>query len=170
MVETLGHAKSLVVQVLSVRTFSVPTHWVGRSVPCPGEDCSMCVVRSPRQLFFAGLATASRRAVFEIPETLSGVFYAAFAQVGGVDLSGIVVSASRADARRGWQLDDCRREKLRQVAVAETEVASSVGQLYRLQRPCVGEGFVEWFDRVRSGQDEILRRCVLPGFEKSVSH
>lgn len=170
MVETLGHAKTLVAQVLSVRTFSVPTHWVGRSVPCPGQDCSMCVCRSPRQLFFVGLAINHHRAVVEIPETLSQCFYAAFAQVGGDNLSGIVVSAQRVDSRSGWQLGEFRREKLRQVVVSETEVAASVGQLYRLQRPCVGEGFVEWFDRVRAGQEEILQKCVLPGFAKNGSH
>lgn len=170
MVESLGHAKTLVAQVLSVRTFSVPTHWVGRSVPCPGQDCSMCVCRSPRQLFFVGLAINHHRAVVEVPETLSQCFYAAFAQVGGSDLSGIVVSVARAGSREGWQLGDFRREKLRQVVVAETEVAASVAQLYRLEKPCVGETFVEWFERVRSGQAEILDRCVLPGFAKNGSH
>ncbi len=170
MVETLGHAKTLVAQVLSVRTFAVPTHWVGRSVPCPGQDCSMCVCRSARQLFFVGLAVNHRRAVFEVPETLSACFYAAFAQCGGADLAGIVVSVQRVDARSGWLLGDFRREKLRQVAVAETEVASAVASLYRLEKPCVGENFVEWFDRVRSGQEEVLRNCVLPGFAKNGSH
>jgi hypothetical protein len=46
--------------------------------------------------------------------------------------------------------------------IAPALVSSAVAELYRLAKPMLAETFVEWFDRVRSGQAEVLRGSVLP--------
>ena len=167
MVSNLGSVKRVQFQVLSPRCYSVPTHWVGRSVPCAGEDCPMCIVRCPRSLFFVGLQVAGRASVYEVPASIERIIRFAWQQSGGASCAGIVCSAERGGSREEWIAGASRRQQLESAGIAEVQVAGAVAELYRLQRPCVGENFVEWFERVRVGQAELLESCVLPGFEEN---
>jgi hypothetical protein len=164
MVKSLGSVRSIQCQVLSARCYCVPVHWVGRSVPCAGESCSACALRAPRITWFVGLHVSGVRAVYEVPDSFQAACHRAWSDHAGKDLAGLVVEVTRESHRDEWRMCAAFRGPLRSAAVCEPEVAGAVASLYRLAKPLVGEGFVEWFDRVRVAQDQILSKEILPIF------
>lgn len=170
MIKTFGSKLAVEFQVLSSQVYEVPTHWVGRSVPCAGEDCPMCPIRQPRQMYFVGLRCDRASGVFEIPSSVAHAINVAWQQVGGSELAGVVLLARRVGARAEWIGSECRRSQLLSAKVHQQQVAAAVAELYKLQTPMLAETFVEWFERVRVGQAATLGRSVLPFGGKSSAH
>lgn len=170
MVRNFGQRMKVEFQVLSPAVYSVPTHWVGRSVPCAGDECPMCVLRQPRQLYFVGLRFERESAVYEVPSSVERLIDACWRQVGGETCAGLVVAALRSGARDEWRGGEYRRAQLSSAKVAPAQVAAAVAELYRLEKPMLAETFVEWFERVRSGQAATLAASVLPFGGKSSSY
>lgn len=162
MVKNFGSRLKVEFQVLSSGVFSVPTHWIGRSVPCAGDDCPMCVMRQPRDLFFVGLRFERQCSIFEVPLSLERAITQAWAKFGGDLPAGLVVYARRSGPRDEWTAVEGQRCPLSAPKVAESQVAAAVAELYRLEKPMLAERFVEWFDRVRGGQASVLQRSILP--------
>jgi hypothetical protein len=168
MVKNFGQRLRIEFQVLSAAVYSVPTHWIGRSVPCAGDDCPMCVLRQPRQLYFAGLRFERQSSIFELPQSLERAIEQSWVKFGGDLPAGLVVAARRAGPRDEWTVTEGQRAPLSAPKIAPAQVAAAVAELYRLEKPMLAETFVEWFERVRSGQAVVLERSVLPfGGEKS---
>lgn len=168
MIKNFGQRLKIEFQVLSLGVYSVPTHWVGRSVPCAGQDCPMCVLRQPRSLFFAGLRFERESAVYEIPSSLERAIFGGWRNAPGDEIAGVCVSATRLGPRDEWRPMETRRAQLAAPKIHQQQVAAAVAELYRLEKPMLAETFVEWFERTRSGQAVVLQAAVLPfGGEKS---
>lgn len=168
MVKNFGSATQVTFQVVSDRCHAVPTHWVGRSVPCAGEDCPMCGLRQPRQLYFCGLWAAGKSAVYEVPESIGRVIWEGTLKEGPANAQGVVITARRDHSRSEWHLVEACRRPLAAPKIHQQQVAAAVAELYRLEKPMLAETFVEWFERTRSGQAVVLQAAVLPfGGEKS---
>lgn len=170
MVKNFGSRLRVEFQLLSSRVFSVPTHWVGRSVPCAGDDCPMCALRQPRELYFAGLRFERASAIFELPSSVAHAINMAWHDLGGDHAAGIVVLLSRAGGRAEWNLQECSRQNLLSPKVSQPQVAAAVAELYRLAKPAPAEDFVAWFERARVGQALTLQNCVLPFGGENSSH
>jgi hypothetical protein len=169
MVKNFGNARRVQVQVLSPACYSVPTHWVGRSVPCAGEDCPMCPIRQPRMLWFVGLAWQGQSGVYEVAASLERAIDRAWRLHGRDDAAGVVVSAGRSGPRDEWAFLDSGRGPLSAARIAPAQVAAAVAAVYRLPKPMLAERFVEWFERVRVAQAVVLENSVLPIFDEMSS-
>lgn len=54
------------VVILSERFFALTTHWIGHTVPCPGEDCALCDQVAARGMFYLAVAFGGRTMLLEM--------------------------------------------------------------------------------------------------------
>src|SRR5262245_61577997 len=57
---------------LSPAFFPITTHWIGRTVPCCGDDCDLCELVPSRGLFYLAVFCINRTMMLELGAQSSG--------------------------------------------------------------------------------------------------
>lgn len=134
--------------VASDRFLPVTTHWVRRTVMCPGDGCELCEVLPARCLFYLAVVCASRPSILEMSSMSSSYFEQHCKLLHGGIQPGLVVQLTRAGHKSPVRSEVLSRKPGVQ-CVSVTALVSKVMPLYQL--PCANpdEGFEAYELRLR---------------------
>lgn len=134
--------------LLSSRFFELTTHWAGRTVLCPGEDCALCSLLPGRGLFYAACKWNSRVSILELG-SLSASHLEQNAKLlwGGLH-AGLVVQLKRR-APKHPVLSECVRDVEVSKSVEHIDLARHVLALYKFPCPNPGESIEAYETRCR---------------------
>ena len=83
--------------LLGSRFLPLSSHWVGRTVPCPGENCRLCPILPVRGLYYLPISVEGRASILE----MSPVASANLEQHARLLHSGLTVGQLVEFSRRG---------------------------------------------------------------------
>lgn len=156
MITELSRLRSAKLQVLSRGIFTLPMHYVGRTVPCAGPGCPACDFRGPRRIVYVGVRVPGKTGVLEACPSLAAVLVRARERLSALDYLGLCVEIRRSSVRKPWELVRAELRQLTAPVLTETDVAKDLATLFRLTLPVEGETVSHWFARVRGSQARIL--------------
>jgi hypothetical protein len=144
----IGAAGRTEVVLLSRRFFALSTHWVRSTVPCSGDDCTLCETLPVRGLFYLACMCNGRVSIVE----LGGLSASALEQHAKLlhqsMRPGLVIELSRKGAK-----SPVRSEVVREQAgvndVSHLDLAAHVMALYKFPPPNVGESIESYELRCR---------------------
>lgn len=134
------------VVLLSTSFFALTTHWHKCTVPCPGDECSLCAILPARGLFYVACLCQSRVSILELGSQSASHFeqHAKFA--GGGMRVGLVFQLTRRSAKAPVR-SEIIREKENCSEVSKLDLAAHVMALYKFPPPNPNESLVEYSDR-----------------------
>lgn len=141
-----GHRTEVVLH--SAQFFELTTHWAGRSVLCPGEDCRLCETHSARGLFYTAVKWNSRVSILELGSVSAGHLEQTLKLFAGGMRAGLVVELSRRNPKHPVKSEYVREaETLGEVSLID--LARHVLALYKFPCPNVGENLEAYETRCR---------------------
>lgn len=151
---------SLFVQSRSFVT--LPVHWFGRTLLCPGDDrCPACHCCRPKRYHYAACTIERRLEVVEFCDSLGRCFTEVAATFPGCTLSGFWARGRRANKRSVWDLEKVGYAPEHIKEVADRVVIDAISSLYQLPLGAPGEPLRTWVDRVRCCHVPLLSNCVI---------
>lgn len=141
------------VTIQSHQVIWLATHWVGKQVLCPGEDCELCQALSSRTHGYLVCAISDLgRERFVMLELTSGCWQR---PLGILDcerrttLSGTVVEVSRRRKRSPLHIDPCfEYGKVHAAASTVTRQLNAIAVLFGVSIAAESESAEEWAKRV----------------------
>lgn len=131
-----GHQTEII--LLSSRFFELTTHWVGRTVLCPGEDCPLCDSLPSRGLFYAACKWNSRVSILELGSLSASLLEQNATLLWHGMHPGLVVQLARRNPKFPVK-SECVRDVHVSAGVDHLVLARHVLALFKFPCPNVGE-------------------------------
>lgn len=147
------------VVLLSSKFFCLTTHWVGRSVACPGANCPLCVTNAARGLWYLPVRWDSRVSLLELGAVSSSLVEQAAKLFGGGVKPGLVMELQRSGPKKPVTGQAVR--VIAGVAAIEfLDLVRHVMCLYKFPPPNLGDDLHSYEVRCRSiAMTRVRRIC-----------
>jgi hypothetical protein len=143
----LGVGSKTRVVLLSPRFFSLTTHWCGHTVPCAGEECSLCELLPGRGQFYVAVQWDGRVSLLELGAVSASHFEQHLRLFGGGLRAGAVVDLSRR-SKKMPTYSEAVDFKEGTKAIELLDLAAHVMALYRFPCPNPSENLEQYELRI----------------------
>jgi len=140
------------------------THFVGRTIVCPGRSCKLCGFERPRLKHYCLAVHVRVEQLVEMCESLYAAAVDAMNATQAVAWPGVIARCKRTSPRRAWTLDasEFRPEMVAQMPEPRN-ITEWLGDLYRVPSGPPGESLCAWVLRAGEAHAQLQLRALLPG-------
>lgn len=162
MVVSLSKRLDFSLLIQSTKMLTVPVHWFGRTLICPGaEICPACYCSRPKKYHYVAATVKKRLEVVELCDSLGRTFIELAATFPGCTLAGFWSYGKRANKRSIWDIEKIGYAPEHRVDVQDSVLIDEVSSLYQLPIGATSEPLATWFERIKRSHIPLLKNCVI---------
>lgn len=162
MVVSLSKRLDFALLIQSQRVLTIPVHWFGRTLICPGPElCPACYCSRSKKYHYVAATVSKKLSVVELCDSLTRALLEVAATFEGCKLAGFWARGKRANKRSCWDIEKIGYSPELCVVVPDSVLIDEISSLYQLPIGAKGESLPTWFERIKACHVPLLKNCVI---------